>query len=298
LEFARLLLQKGANVVFADLSLRPEAQDLVHTYQDGTPKAIFQKTDVTDWTQLSQMFEVAKHHFGSVDIVCPGAGVYEPPFSNFWHPPGLTSASKDSPDGGRYALLDINLTHPIRVTQLAISHFLAADPPASVKNPKTVVHVSSIAGQTSPLPVPMYTATKHAINGFVRSLAPLEARLGIRVAAVAPGVVKTPLWTEHAEKMKAVGAKDAWVTPEEVAEVMVALVDKDEIGSVVGELDKGQKIPISGGRILEVSKGRVRDVQAFNDPGPGDRPGNTVSNMGELEDDVWNALGSKGWGTL
>jgi 3-hydroxybutyrate dehydrogenase len=253
---------------------------------------------VTNWAQLSQMFEVAKRHFGSVDIVCPGAGVYEPPFSNFWHPPGLTSTSKDSPDGSRYALLDINLTHPIRVTQLAISHFLAADPPASVKNPKTVVHVSSIAGQTSPLAVPMYNATKHAINGFVRSLAALEARLGIRVAAVAPGVVKTPLWTGHEEKMKAVGTKDAWVTPEEVAEAMAALVDKDEIGSVTGEADTGQKIPISGGRILEVSKGRVRDVQAFNDPGPGDAPGNTVSNMGELEDDVWNALGSKGWGSL
>jgi NAD(P)-dependent dehydrogenase (short-subunit alcohol dehydrogenase family) len=107
---------------------------------------------------------------------------------------------------------------------------------------RQVVHVSSIAGQTSPLPVPMYNATKHAINGLVRSLAPLEARLGIRVAAVAPGVVKTPLWTEHAEKIKAVGAKDAWVTPEEVAEVMVALVDKDEMGNVASELDKGQKI--------------------------------------------------------
>jgi 3-hydroxybutyrate dehydrogenase len=298
LEFARLLLHRGANVVFADLSLRPEAQDLVSAHQDETPKAFFQKTDVRDWTQLSQIFEVAKQQFGAVDIVCPGAGVYEPPFSNFWHPPGPNSSSKDSPDNGRYALLDINLTHPIRVTQLAISHFLAADPPASVHNPKTVVHVSSIAGQTSPLPAPIYNATKHAINGFVRSLAPLEARLGIRVAAVAPGVVKTPLWTEHAEKMKAVGSKDAWVTPEEVAEVMVALVDKDEIGGVAGDLDKGEKIPIKGGSILEVSKGRVRDVQAFNDPGPGDRPGNTASNMGQLEEDVWNALETKGWGTL
>jgi NAD(P)-dependent dehydrogenase (short-subunit alcohol dehydrogenase family) len=244
------------------------------------------------------MFNVAYRLFGSVDIVCPGAGVYEPPSSNFWHPPGHNSPSKDSPEGGRYALLDINLTHPIRVTQLAISHFLAANPPASVKNPKTVIHVSSIAGQTSPLAVPIYNATKHAINGFVRSLAPLEAKLGIRVAAVAPGVVKTPLWTDHAEKMKAIGSGDAWVTPEEVAEVMVALVEKDEIGSVAGDLEQGGKIAIRGGRTLEVSRGKVRDVQAFNDPGPGDRPGNTTSNMGQLEEDVWNALDTKGWGML
>jgi hypothetical protein len=65
---------------------------------------------VTDWTQLSQMFNAAYQVFGSVDIVCPGAGIYEPPFSSFWHPPGPNSPSKDSPEGGRYALLDINLT--------------------------------------------------------------------------------------------------------------------------------------------------------------------------------------------
>ena len=167
-----------------------------------------------------------------------------------------------------------------------------------MQNPKTVVHISSIAGQTTPLAAPIYNATRHAINGFVRSLAPLEARLGIRVAAVAPGVVKTPLWTENAEKMKVVGSNDVWVTPEEVAAVMIALVDRDEIGSVPGDLDKGERIGIKGGSILEVSAGRVRDVHAFNDPGPGDRPGNTASNMGQLEDDVWTALGTTGWGTL
>jgi 3-hydroxybutyrate dehydrogenase len=160
-----------------------------------------------------------------------------------------------------------------------------------------VIHVSSIAGQTSPLTTPIYNTTRHAINGFVRSLAPLEAKLGTGVAAVAPGVVKTPLWTEHAEKMKAVGGGDAWVTPEEVAEVMVALVEKDETGSVAGDFDR-EKIAIRGGSILEVSKVKVRDVQAFNDPGPGDRPGNTVSSMSQLEEDVWSALDTKGWGIL
>jgi 3-hydroxybutyrate dehydrogenase len=73
-------------------------------------------------------------------------------------------------------------------------------------------------------------------------------------------VVKTPLWTEHAEKMKAVGSDDAWVTPEEVAEVMLALVEKGEIGNVAGDLDHGGKIAIRGGSILEASRGKVRDV--------------------------------------
>jgi 3-hydroxybutyrate dehydrogenase len=97
------------------------------------------------------------------------------------------------------------------------------------------------------LATPMYNATKHAINNFIRSLAPREAKLGIGVAALASGVVKTPLWTEHAEMMKAVGGSDACVPPEEVTEVMVALVEKDETGSVAGDLDQGRKIAIRAG---------------------------------------------------
>jgi 3-hydroxybutyrate dehydrogenase len=78
--FAKILLGKGCNVVIADLALRPEAQALVAEYplEGEGAKAVFQKTDVADWKQLEKMFEVATEHFGGADIVCPGAGVYEP----------------------------------------------------------------------------------------------------------------------------------------------------------------------------------------------------------------------------
>jgi short chain dehydrogenase len=78
--FAKILLEKGCNVVFADLTLRPEAQALMAEYPmaSAAAKAVFQKTDVTDWAQLDRMFAVANEHFGGAEIVCPGAGVYEP----------------------------------------------------------------------------------------------------------------------------------------------------------------------------------------------------------------------------
>jgi 3-hydroxybutyrate dehydrogenase len=80
--FAALLLSKGCNVVIADLALRPEAEGLVQKYsfdsKESKAKAIFQKTDVTEWSQLDKVFEVATEKFGGADIVCPGAGVYEP----------------------------------------------------------------------------------------------------------------------------------------------------------------------------------------------------------------------------
>lgn len=82
LSFARLLLDSGCNVLIADLALRPEAQVIVdkHTPQTTSSRAVFQQTDVTDWVQLERMFEVAEREFGEIDIVCPGAGVYEPVF--------------------------------------------------------------------------------------------------------------------------------------------------------------------------------------------------------------------------
>jgi 3-hydroxybutyrate dehydrogenase len=50
-----------------------------YSSQSNTPnRAVFQKTDVVDWEQLEGMFEVAVREFGDVDIVCPGAGIYEP----------------------------------------------------------------------------------------------------------------------------------------------------------------------------------------------------------------------------
>ena len=71
LSFAKLLLSKNCNVVIADLALRPEAEDVVNerSAKDSKPRAVFVKTDVTNWDQLTNMFEVAEKEFGGADIV-------------------------------------------------------------------------------------------------------------------------------------------------------------------------------------------------------------------------------------
>ena len=81
--FANLLLSRGCNVLFADLALRPEAQEAVNKHSangGGKGRAAFQKTDVVKWRELEAMFGAAEKEFGSsgADIVVPGAGVYEP----------------------------------------------------------------------------------------------------------------------------------------------------------------------------------------------------------------------------
>lgn len=176
--------------------------------------------------------------------------------------------------------MDINVTHPIRTTQLAISHFLKH------KRPGSIIHISSIAAQVPTILVPLYVASKFAISGFVRSLKQLEEPLDplvspIRVTAVAPGVVKTPLWLDNPDKLQWVDeSKDDWVTPEEVAERMLELVTREDY---------------VGGTVLEVGKGQARAVEILHDPGPSGS-GMTVSNRGDGRQEVWNKLATEGWG--
>jgi len=283
--FANLLLSRGCNVLFADLALRPEAEEVVKKHTSpkdrNLGRASFQRTDVSKWNQLERMFLIAEDEFGGTgaDIVVPGAGIYEPSWSNFWHPPG-TAKSRDAMDGNGYKLLDINLTHPIRTTQLAISHFLEK------KKPGNILHVSSIAGQIANPVTPLYIASKYGVSGFVRCLRPLESRFGIRVTAVAPGVIKTPLWTEAPEKLKNVDTEggDEWATPEEVAVAMLDLVEKNECAA--GKIE--------GGSILEVGKNQVRLVSERNDPGPSG-PGNTVSGNARAAEEIFENLREEGW---
>ena len=269
--------------MIADIAVRPEAEAHYAKFQSGSPRAVFQKTDVSSWEALEKMFDVAISEFGNFDILCAGAGIFEPPISNFWFPPG-SEESKDGPRSDRYLTMDINTTHPIRATQLAIAHFL--NPPkgqskVSPTNPKRIVICGSVAGQVYSIATPLYFASKHAISGFVRSLGELDDKLGIRVAAVAPGGVRTPLLLEDRHKKRLVAESDALIAPEEVATGLLRLCEEDDL---------------KGGTILEIAaKGKTRKVEAFNDPGP-QGEGHSVSNADVAVVEVYQRLGTNGWG--
>lgn len=147
-----------------------------------------------------------------------------------------------------------------------------------------MVHVSSIAAQRPILTAPLYVAAKSGISNFIRSLADLEKPKSpnlpsIRVNGVAPGVIKTPLWTENPEKLAWIdSAKDVWVEADEVAEVMLDLVEKDEY---------------VGGTVLEVGKNQIRAVEVLNDAGP-TGAGHTVSSGSKGADEIWESLASLG----
>ncbi|KAG9244672.1 hypothetical protein BJ878DRAFT_58017 [Calycina marina] len=245
LEFAKLLIANECNIAIADIQMLPEAQKLVEDHQSSDKTRVnFQKTDVTGLNQLQSAFDLALKDFGALHIVCPGAGVFEPPWSNFWNLNGGT----DNIITSFYKTIEINLSHPIRATQFAIDSFTRQN-----LNHGAVILVGSIAAQTAVFAAPLYAPIRHAISGFVRSLGLLETTHNIRVNAVAPGVVKTPLWADDLEKEKWVDAeKDVWIMPKVVAEVMMNCVQKEEC---------------IGGTVWEVGA-QTRMVELLNDPGP------------------------------
>lgn len=194
----KLLIGKGCSVVIADIKLLPEAEALLAEYpleggvsrQNSKPSVLFHKTDVTSWPQLTSLWAKTIQVHGKVDIVVPGAGIFEPLWSSFWKAPKTETnpdtPSRDSADGepGHYGIIDLNLVAPIRLSQMAIGHW------TTNKQKGCLVLVGSIAGYLGSPIRPLYHTTKHGIHGFVSSLAPLRDALGIRVSAVAPGAAK------------------------------------------------------------------------------------------------------------
>ena len=90
--------------------------------------------------------------------------------------------------------MDINVIGPVIATQ-AFGPLLGADP--SLKGPKgRIVMISSVAGKNgNPLSAP-YCASKHAIEGLSESLRRELMLFGVDVIIVAPGAVKTPIWSK------------------------------------------------------------------------------------------------------
>ena len=82
LAFVKRLFNAGCSVLIADLRLHKSATGWLETLpKEGgsSPRVVFQKTDVTKWSDLEATFDVYAETFGGVPyVVCPGAGLYEP----------------------------------------------------------------------------------------------------------------------------------------------------------------------------------------------------------------------------
>jgi len=93
--------------------------------------------------------------------------------------------------------MDVNVVGPIIATQ-AFGPLLGSDP--SLKGPRgRIVMISSVAGQNGNPLMSAYSASKHAIEGLSESLRREMMLFGIDVIVIAPGAVKTPIWSKAEE---------------------------------------------------------------------------------------------------
>jgi NAD(P)-dependent dehydrogenase (short-subunit alcohol dehydrogenase family) len=138
--------------------------------------------DVTDEAQVREAVEAAAARFGPNPLVlCNNAGGGEKAW--FDRRPQGTWETTDL--FRRYVELNLNSVHI--VTEIVVPRMLAG---ASICN------VTSVAGQIANPVMPSYAAAKAGVDSYTRSCALAFAPQGIRVNAVAPGLIYTPLWAD------------------------------------------------------------------------------------------------------
>lgn len=224
--------------------------------------ATFYECNVTNERALSSAFKSIFSEHERLDFVFANAGIAER--ANFYDQQVDDEEGPPLPVKGMHALIDINLKSVIMTTYLAL-HYMRKYPRELDQN---IVMTASCGGIYPSYYSPIYTATKHAVVGFMRSIAPFfYHKAGIRVNAICPGVVKTNLlssqeWANFPEE---------YFTPvEKIADVVCMLVDgKDDGSGQVGKEVEGgcETVKILNGRAVEVS-GRnhyYRDMASYCD---------------------------------
>ncbi|KAF4973792.1 hypothetical protein FSARC_21 [Fusarium sarcochroum] len=213
----------------ADVKLQPEAEELLEEHKSaegGKATAHYQMTDVNDWGQLQTLWDISLEKFGSIHIVCNGAGIYEPPSSDFWNPPGISQLAEDKADAnpGVFKTFAVNTMAPIRLAQLAMDYWLEH---REVEG--NLLFVASLGAYVHSIQTPLYFASKAAIVSFVKSMSRLRSALGIRIAAICPGAVDTPIfYPDYCRKR--VRPDDLTLTAEECAGIIMDVLTKSKYG--------------------------------------------------------------------
>jgi NAD(P)-dependent dehydrogenase (short-subunit alcohol dehydrogenase family) len=93
-----------------------------------------------------------------------------------------------------------------------------------------IVVTASLAGLTTMFADPIYSGTKHFLVGFVRSVAPQLAERGIRISAVCPGIVDTPLLGPM--RQRTIDAGIELMRPEEIADAVLSAAHDEASGQI------------------------------------------------------------------
>ena len=216
----------GARVVVADLS-DEGGEMIVAAIRDSGGEAAFVHADVTDPADVASMVEFALSEFGSLDLAHNNAGIVHPPAE--LHELELDVFQR---------VLRINTQSVFLCLQAEIAHFLT-------HGGGVIVNTASGAGIGAVPDLSAYITSKHAVVGLTRSAAVEYADRGIRVNAVAPGTVETPMTAgmskEQLTELNATMPLGRMAKPQEVANVVTFLLSDDS------SYINGAILPVDGG---------------------------------------------------
>lgn len=208
---ARELAAGGATVVVADLD-DDHAAALVADIEAAGGTALTAHVDTSDAAQVEAMVDLAVRETGGLHLLVNNAGIGGP-----------RAPTADYPLEGWHEVIGVNLHGVFYGMKYAIPKMLEAGGGA-------IVNMSSILGSVGIAQSPAYVAAKHALLGLTRAAALEYAGQGIRVNAVGPAFIDTPLLQNLDEEMRAgltglhpVGRLG---TPEEVAALTAFLLSE------------------------------------------------------------------------
>lgn len=220
---ARRLAAEGAAVVFADLNLPAAEATAAAVHAESGAPTLAVEVDVTDRAGVEAMVRATLTRFGRVDILVNNAGI----FGN--------ARFEAMTDEQWQRMISVNLTSVFLVSQVVVRHWLAH------KMAGAIVNIASISGIVSFTDSSHYAAAKMGVIGLTRSLAMEMGPHGIRVNAVAPGIIATEMTRRSLEAPDLSGGwlrripQHRYGTPEDVA-AGVAFLASDDAAYVNGEL--------------------------------------------------------------
>ena len=203
--------REGARVVVA-ARRQDEGEKTCEAIERAGGSAIFVRTDVTNPDQVEAMVARTIETYGRLDFAFNNAGVE-----------GAIASTADYTEAQWDEVLDVNLKGTWLAMKYEVTEMLKSGGGA-------IVNMSSGSGLAGGKGTPAYVASKHAVIGLTKAAALDYAREGIRVNAVCPGSVVTPmhyrLWGTGAEELRRIDdAHPAGrsAQPEEVANAVLWL---------------------------------------------------------------------------